>query len=114
MTACPVQTAVEAMGGKWKPGILFRLLDRPLRLSEMTRDMPWISERVLIRQLRELEADGVVERRSRDGYPLFTVYALTAHGQTLQPLLMELGRWGHAHLARGAETQNPAPEARGL
>jgi DNA-binding HxlR family transcriptional regulator len=100
MVACAVQTAVETVGGKWKPGILFRLQDGPRRPSELLREMPWISERVLLRALRELEAAGVVVRRAGAGFPRRTDYALTAHGEALRPLLAELGRWGGAHLAR--------------
>lgn len=101
MTSCPVQAAVEAVGGKWKPGILHRLQDGRLRLSEMRRQMPWISERVLIRQLQELVAAGLVDRRDHGTMPPRTDYGLTPHGETLRPLLAEMGRWGEAHLARG-------------
>lgn len=97
---CPVQAAVEAVGGKWKPGILFRLQAGRLRLSEMRRQMPWISERVLIRQLKELVADGLVTRVDHGTVPPRTDYGLSPHGETLRPLLAEMGRWGTLHLAR--------------
>ena len=102
MTGCPVKAAVDAIGGKWKPGILFRLLEGSWRLSELRRDMPWISERVLIRQLRELEADGIVLRHDHGEMPPRVDYALTAYGRTLEPLLTEMGRWGEAHLVRAS------------
>lgn len=101
--ACAVQTAVETVGGKWKPGILFRLLDGPRRASDLLHAMPWVSERVLLRALRELETAGVVARQSAPGFPRRTYVALTPHGAGLRPLLEELGRWGTTHLARGAE-----------
>jgi DNA-binding HxlR family transcriptional regulator len=105
MTACPVQTAVDAVGGKWKPGILFRLQNRSYRLSELCREMPWISERVLIRQLRELESDGIVARTDHHEMPPRVDYALTPYGETLRPLLSELGRWGAGHVQHRAAAE---------
>ena len=100
MPACPVQTAVTVMGGKWKPGLLYRLQQGTYRLSELRRLMPWISEKVLIRQLRELEADGIVARHDYGEVPPRVDYCLTEYGRSLAPLLAEMCRWGEAHLAR--------------
>lgn len=100
MQRCVVQTAGDAIGGKWKPGILFRLQGGTIRFADMVRQMPWISERVLIRQLRELEASGIVARIDHESRPPRVEYQLTEYGQTLGPLLAELGRWGAGHLAR--------------
>lgn len=100
MPACPIQTAIAVMGGKWKPGILYRLQEGTFRLSELRRAMPWISEKVLIRQLRELEADGIVARRDHGTVPPHVDYSLTAYGRTLRPLLAEICRWGEDHIAR--------------
>jgi DNA-binding HxlR family transcriptional regulator len=102
MPACPVQTAVSVMGGKWKPGLLYRLRQGPYRLSELRRHMPWISEKVLIRQLRELEADGIVLRHDHHEKPPRVDYSLTEYGQTLGPLLDEMCRWGGGHLDRSS------------
>ena len=93
-TACPVQATVEAMGGKWKPGILSRLRGGRLRLSEMRRQMPWISERVLIRQLKELMAAGLVTRVDYGTMPPHTDYGLSDRGRTLEPLLNAMAQWG--------------------
>ena len=99
--ACPIQAAVAVMGGKWKPGILYRLRDGPYRLSQLRRRMPWISERVLIRQLKELEAAGVVHRRDHREMPPRVDYALTDYGRTVVPVLDGMARWGAEHLRRG-------------
>ncbi|MEM6634506.1 MAG: helix-turn-helix domain-containing protein [Pseudomonadota bacterium] len=104
--ACPVQTTVDVIGGKWKPGIVFRLQNRTYRFSALKREMPWISERVLIRQLKELEADGVVTRKDCRKVPPRVEYALSDYGQTLRPLLREVAAWGEAHLQRAAPTPN--------
>ena len=102
MRPCPIQTAVSVMGGKWKPGILYRLQGGTFRLSELRRQMPWISEKVLIRQLRELEADGIVRRHDHGEVPPRVDYALTDYGQTLRPLLDAICAWGEGHVARTA------------
>ncbi len=100
MTAptCPMEAASRVFGGKWKPGILFRLADRSFRYGELKRDMPWISERVLIRQLKELVADGIVARHDHREVPPRVDYALTPLGQTLTPLLRDMASWGAAYL----------------
>ena len=97
-TTCPIQTAVEVMGGKWKPGILSRLRGRTVRFGQLRREMPWISERVLIRQLKELVADGVVARTDHGEMPPRVDYALTPYGDTLGPVLDAMGVWGQQHL----------------
>lgn len=99
-TACPIQTAVEVMGGKWKPGILNRLKGRTLRFGQLGREMPWISERVLSRQLKELVADGIVTRIDHAEKPPRVDYTLTDYGATLTPVLDGMGAWGKAHLER--------------
>jgi DNA-binding HxlR family transcriptional regulator len=96
---CPVQTAIGIIGGKWKAGILFRLQGGPMRLSALLRAMPWISERVLIRQLKELVAVGVVARHDHQTLPPRVDYSLTDYGQTLAPILQAIGAWGQAHIA---------------
>jgi DNA-binding HxlR family transcriptional regulator len=98
---CPVQTAIGIVGGKWKAGILFRLQGGPLRLSQLLREMPWISERVLIRQLKELVEVGVVSRHDHRVIPPRVDYRLTDYGQTLAPILAAIGSWGQAHLEAG-------------
>jgi DNA-binding HxlR family transcriptional regulator len=99
-TTCPVQTTVDVIGGKWKPGIVFRLQNGTYRFGALKREMPWISERVLIRQLKELEADGVVTRKDYQEVPPRVEYSLSAYGETLRPLLSEVAAWGEAHLKR--------------
>ncbi len=94
---CPVEATFTVIGGKWKAGILFRLAEGPQRPAALLRSMPWISERVLTRQLAELAASGVVARRQVRARPLVVEYGLTAHGETLRPLLSMIGTWGENH-----------------
>ena len=98
--SCPVQTSVAVIGGKWKPGILYRFGDRTLRLSELRREMPWVSEAVLVRTLRELEADGLVARHDHGTWPRRVDYRLTEYGRTVIPVLDAVAAWGEGHIAR--------------
>jgi DNA-binding HxlR family transcriptional regulator len=96
---CPVTTAIGIIAGKWKPMILCELHAGPRRFSDLKRDVPGISEKVLTAHLRELEADGIVSRREfRDGAILGTEYAFTDYGSTLKPILYALADWGTRHL----------------
>jgi DNA-binding HxlR family transcriptional regulator len=102
---CPVQAAVTVMGGKWKPGILFRLKDSTYRFGVLKRQMPWISEKVLIRQLKELVESGVVRRIDHGGVPPAVEYALSPYGETLLPLLLSMADWGEKHLQHDHEAR---------
>jgi DNA-binding HxlR family transcriptional regulator len=97
---CPVEAALDVIGGKWKVLILCRLRQGVLRFGELRRLVPGVSERVLTQQLRELERDGVVRRTVYAEVPPRVEYALTAFGETLKPVLAMLYRWGETHLGR--------------
>ncbi len=99
---CPIKAAVSVIGGKWKTGILYRLAKRTYRFGELNREMSWISEKVLIRQLRELEDAGVVKRRDYREVPPKVEYSLTEYGRSLEPLLEHIAEWGKKHLVREA------------
>lgn len=112
-TTCPIQSAVEVMGGKWKPGLLSRLRGRSVRPGQLRREMPWISERVLIRQLKELVSDGIVARIDHGETPPRVDYALTPDGETLGPVLDAMGAWGKGHLRRENSDAPPDGEPHG-
>src|ERR1700746_1630934 len=98
ISECPVTTAIAIIAGKWKPTILCERRDGPRRFSDLKRDVPGISEKVLTAHLRDLEADGIVSRREfRDGAILATEYAFTDYGSTLMPILNALAEWGTRH-----------------
>ena len=95
---CPVTTAISIIAGKWKPTILCELREGPRRFSDLKRDVPGISEKVLTEHLRDLEADGIVSRREfRERAMLATEYAFTDYGLTLKPILNALADWGANH-----------------
>ncbi len=91
---CGVAYSLSLIGGKWKPLILWRLIPRTLRFSELKRQLPAVTERVLIRQLKELEASELVERIVYKQLPPKVEYRLTAKAQSLVPLLYMLEQWG--------------------
>ena len=90
--------AVELIGKRWSGAILAVLLDGPLHFSEIRRAVPEISDRLLSERLKELEAEGLVERRVIDASPVRTEYSLTEKGQALEPALRTLEKWARSYL----------------
>ncbi|MEV0589010.1 helix-turn-helix domain-containing protein [Nonomuraea sp. NPDC050310] len=97
---CGLDAAIAVMGGKWKGLILFALHEGPVRFGELRRAVPGISERVLILQLREMEASGLVHREVYHQVPPKVEYSLTDFGQSLNTALGPLGEWGEQHMER--------------
>lgn len=96
---CPIELALDVMGGKWKAVILYRLQGRIVRFTALKRELCRITQRTLTQQLRELEADGLVSRKVYPEVPPRVEYALTDRGQSLLPALDALRIWSEAHLA---------------
>jgi DNA-binding HxlR family transcriptional regulator len=91
---------MEIISGKWKVLILWALHEQSRRFGELRRLVPGVSEKVLIQQLRELEADGVVLRETFAGAPLRVEYSQTAMGRALFEALKPLGAWGRTYLRK--------------
>ena len=87
---CPVATAVELIGGKWKLLILRNLKARPWRFNELQRDLEGISQKVLTDSLRQMIDDGLVYRHDYHEWPLRVEYGLTELGRQMLPILDEL------------------------
>ena len=83
------------MGGKWKPYIIYELLDGPKRPSELQRRIPEASERVLAQQLKELVEYGVIQKQVIDSVCKHSEYSLTELGRTLIPIIEQLRNWGY-------------------
>ena len=92
---CGFRIALEVMGGKWKPYIIYELLDGPRRPSELKRALPEASERVLAQQLSELMEYGVVEKQVIDPVCKHSEYSLTDLGRTLIPIIEQMRTWGN-------------------
>ncbi|MVU75833.1 transcriptional regulator [Nocardia sp. ET3-3] len=97
---CPVEVTVDLIGGKWKPVILAHLKEGVRRYGELRRLMPDTSEKMLIQQLRELEADGLVRRTVFPTVPPQVEYDLSDEGWSLVPVLTALYEWGEKRGAR--------------
>lgn len=97
-TGCPVEASLEIIGAKWKGGTIFHLLDGELRFSELRRRMPNVTQRILAKALRELEADGIIARRVYPTVPPQVGYRLTEDGEKLRPMVLGLADWGRARL----------------
>ena len=92
---CPISYAISQIGGRWKPLIIDRLLKQPMRYSELKRSMPSVTERVMTRQLKELEQDGlIVKNVYQDQPPKVVEYQLSEKGLSLKAVLTELYVWG--------------------
>jgi len=95
---CPVEAAIDIIGGKWKPVILWHIRDKPLRFNEIRLILPNITQGMLTRQLRELEADHVINRKVFAEVPPRVEYSLTSFGKTVIPILDDLCEWGKTYL----------------
>ena len=110
---CPIEACLEVIGGKWKGVILFHLLAGTRRFNELRRLMPAVTQRMLTRQLRELEDDGVVSRVVYPEVPPRVEYALTSFGRTLTPVLEGLRAWGADYLEEITRIRHNRTAARG-
>ena len=96
---CGLDAAIDVIGGKWKALILWEMQEQPRRFGELKRGLPGVSEKMLIQQLRELEADGIVHREVYQQVPPKVEYSLTEIGVSLNAALGPLGDWGEAQMA---------------
>lgn len=94
---CPVEAALEQISGKWKGLALYHLAGGPQRFSALKRLLGGVTQRTLTKQLRDLEADGLISRTVHAVVPPRVDYALTPKGEALVPVLMALREWGLAH-----------------
>jgi DNA-binding HxlR family transcriptional regulator len=100
ISPCPIDAMLSVIDGRWKGTILWRLLDGPMRTSELRRSVPGITERMLIRHLHELVDDGIIVRHDKKNVPPQVSYSISAYGMTLVPALEKICDWGRKHLAR--------------
>ena len=95
---CPVEATIQLIGGKYKSVILWHLMGKTLRYSEIHKLMPKATDKMLAQQLRELEKDGLINRKVYPVVPPKTEYSLTDFGNTLSHILVEMCNWGKQYL----------------
>ncbi len=98
---CPVEATLNIIGGKWKGIALYHLLDGTMRFNELKRRCVGVTQRMLTKQLRELEADGIIGRKVYAEVPPKVEYSLTEKGESLRPILLALKEWGLEHVLTG-------------
>lgn len=96
---CGLDVALAVLGGKWKSLVLFHLAHGARRYGELKRAVGGVSDKVLIQQLKELHADGVIDRHDHQQVPPKVEYSLTLFGKTLADALVPLCVWGTEHAA---------------
>jgi DNA-binding HxlR family transcriptional regulator len=96
---CGLDAALAVIGGKWKPLILFHLAHGTRRYGELRRAVGNVTDKMLIQQLKELQADGIIERRDFKEIPPKVEYSLTEFGTTLAKALRPLCVWGTQHMS---------------
>jgi DNA-binding HxlR family transcriptional regulator len=92
--SCPVQLTLHTIMGKWKALILWHLRTGTKRYSELKRELPEISDKMLAQQLRELESDQIIIRTVFPEVPPRVEYKLSERGEAIQPILKLMQQWG--------------------
>ncbi len=93
LTSCPVTFTLNKIGGRWKPLIIFQLMNGTKRYGELKKSIPNISEKMLIQHLKELEVDNLVNRKAMPVVPPHVEYSLTDPGKELTPILGAMVEW---------------------
>lgn len=101
---CGLGPALDVIGGKWKALILWEINIQTRRFGELRRLIPGISEKMLIQQLREMEADGIIHRTVFLEVPPRVEYSVTEFGASLNAALEPLCTWGEQHMVRISTT----------
>ncbi|RRB04825.1 winged helix-turn-helix transcriptional regulator [Larkinella rosea] len=94
VTKCPVTLTNLIIGGKWKPVIIHNVSRGIIRFGEMQRAMPGVSKKMLTQELRDLERNGILNRKIFAQIPPRVEYSLTALGQATLPILYSMAMWG--------------------
>lgn len=97
--SCPVETTLSVIEGRWKVMIIHQLLAGTRRFNQLQRELGGITHRTLTKQLRELEEDGLVQRKDYGEIPPRVEYSLTPLGLSLKTILHAMEVWGEKHAA---------------
>jgi DNA-binding HxlR family transcriptional regulator len=97
VTIRAVSDALEILNGKWKLPILVSLLTGKKRFKEIAKEVNGITDKMLSKELKDLEVNQLVKRKVFDSFPPAVEYTITPHGKTLQKVIVELRDWGMMH-----------------
>jgi len=97
---CPAERTLDFLSGKWRPMVIFWLMEGPLRFNELRRRLGTITHRTLSRTLKEMEADRLVKRRDYGEIPPRVDYSLTHRGRSLKPVLQAMEDWAQTQAER--------------
>ena len=103
---CPVETAIDVVGGKYKALILWHLSEKTLRFSELQKVIKKATPKMLTQQLRELESHALITRKVYPEIPPRVEYSLTTLGQSLKPVLISMRDWGAEYLRANNKEPN--------
>ncbi len=98
VTHCPVEATINLIGGKYKSLILWNLISGTLRFSDLRREVPGATPKMLTQQLRQLETDGLIKRKVYPVVPPKVEYSLTEFGKSIKPVLESMYSWGTGYL----------------
>ncbi|WHZ28383.1 MAG: Transcriptional regulator, HxlR family [Nitrospira sp.] len=94
---CPTEITLDVIAGRWKVMVIFWLLQEKRRFNQLQRDLSGITHRTLAKQLKEMEAHGLVEREDFGEIPPRVEYRLTPLGRSLEPVLTAMHEWALQH-----------------
>lgn len=94
---CPAELTIRLLEGRWRPMVIHWLLQRMMRFNELQRALGPVTHRTLSRTLKEMETDGLVERRDHGEIPPRVDYRLTPLGRSLEPVLLAMQDWALRH-----------------
>jgi DNA-binding HxlR family transcriptional regulator len=96
--SCPITATMQVLGGKWKSILINAIyLTAPARFGELRRSVKGITQSMLTSQLRELEDDGIINRKIYAEIPPRVEYTLTEFGLTLSPIMLAMAKWGEEY-----------------
>lgn len=93
----PIKDALDILSGKWKIPIIGSLMFGNKRFKEISKEINGITDRMLSKELKELEMNHLINRTVYDTFPPTVEYAITPHGQSLQKVMLALAEWGKVH-----------------
>lgn len=97
---CTLKDVLEIVGGKWSIPIIYTLIDGKKRFSELERTIPNINTRMLVKELKKLQENHILIREAYATVPPTVEYSLSEKGKSLEPIIMDLFRWGQENFKR--------------